>query len=81
MTQKRLGQSSKLFLRYGLHKFHAPILCLFEFDKFFEKRNNVITSPFSRFYNYDNDVMASYDDDDRSHRTTKPTITTDETEQ
>ena len=41
MTQKRLGQSSKLFLRYGLHKFHAPILCLFEF---FANSNNTASS-------------------------------------
>ena len=35
MTQKKLGQSSNLFLRYCLHKFHVPILCLFEFCQVF----------------------------------------------
>ena len=44
MLQKRLGQLSDRFLKYGLHKSLRLFYVYFCFDKFFEKRNNTSVS-------------------------------------
>ena len=41
MLQKRLGQLSDRFLKYGLHKSLHLFCVYFCFDKFFEKRNKL----------------------------------------
>ena len=48
--QKRLGQLSDRFLRYGLHKSLRLFCVYFCFDKFFEKRNNTKTSNAIEFH-------------------------------
>ena len=42
MLQKRLGQLSDQFLKYGLHKSLRLFCVYFCFDKFFEKRNKFL---------------------------------------
>ena len=48
MLQKRLGQLSDRFLKYGLHKSLRLFCVYFCFDKFFEKRNNIAEIPIGK---------------------------------